>query len=304
MLTKRRDNFNFAACLKMALYDATLAPNSATSESGNMSDSLPVNLQLLCKHYASIADVCRRLDINRAQFNKYLNGQSVPSPYNFKRICDFFGVEEFEINLPTEKFSEIIAGTNSRKSSESKTVAQKIFDHLQKQSSDDIGEYVGYYHEYYHSMSSPGHYLCSLIHLREEAESYIYTRNERLQNFSIKSDDGDRYSYQGVAYSLKGRFFLVDYETLTSNEITQTIIVPSYKSRVTRLNGLKIGVSSGDQRTPACSRVVWDYLGKEINRIEAYKRVRLYRPDDEAIDADLRKRLAETVVVDGLFKLS
>jgi len=288
----------------MALLDARLAPISATLESGIMSDSLPVNLQLLCKHYTSIADVCRRLNMNRAQFNKYLNGKSTPSPYNLKRICDFFGVEESEINLPNEKFIDIIAGSKTKNSSKTKTAAQALFERLKKHSSDEIIDYVGYYHEYYHSMSAPGYILCSLVHLIELDGSYIYSRNERLQSFSSKGGEGDRYSYHGVAYCLKGRFFFVDHETLTSNEISQTILVPSYKSRINRLNGLKIGVSSGDQRTPACTRVVWDFLGKDINRIEAYRHVRLYHPDDPALDADLCERLSKTEIVNGLFKMT
>ncbi|HEY6610672.1 MAG TPA: helix-turn-helix transcriptional regulator, partial [Pseudomonas sp.] len=59
-----------------------------------MSEHLGHNLKLLCSHYRSIAEVCRKLGINRAQFNKYLGDQSRPTPYNLKRICDFFGVEE------------------------------------------------------------------------------------------------------------------------------------------------------------------------------------------------------------------
>ena len=53
-----------------------------------MSDTLGANLRLLCSHYRSIAEVCRKLAINRAQFNKYLAGQSRPTPYNLKRICE------------------------------------------------------------------------------------------------------------------------------------------------------------------------------------------------------------------------
>ena len=41
----------------------------------------------------------------------------------------------------------------------------------------------------------------------------------------------------------------IDYESLTLNEMSQTILIPSFKSRITRLNGLKMGVSSGDRRT-------------------------------------------------------
>ena len=73
-----------------------------------MSDSLGSNLKLLCSHYRSIAEVCRKLAINRAQFNRYLAGQSRPTPHNLKRICDFFGVEPFELAMPAEQFSRLI----------------------------------------------------------------------------------------------------------------------------------------------------------------------------------------------------
>jgi transcriptional regulator with XRE-family HTH domain len=64
---------------------------------------------LACSHYRSISEVCRQLSINRAQFNKYLSGQSRPTPYNLKRIGDFFGVEDYELNLPPEQFARLIA---------------------------------------------------------------------------------------------------------------------------------------------------------------------------------------------------
>ena len=73
-----------------------------------MAEHLGDNLKLLCSHYRSIAEVCRKLAINRAQFNKYLSGQSRPTAYNLKRICDFFGVEEYELGQPPEQFARLI----------------------------------------------------------------------------------------------------------------------------------------------------------------------------------------------------
>ncbi|MCY1530478.1 hypothetical protein D9M68_656670 [compost metagenome] len=85
--------------------------------------------------------------------------------------------------------------------------------------------------------------------------------------------------------------------------MSQTILIPSYKSRITRLNGLKTGVSSGDRRNPACTRVVWEYLGPEINRVAAYRQVKLYRPDDPRIDDDVRQRLDVAPLKNGLFEI-
>ena len=71
-----------------------------------MYEHLGDNLKLLCSHYRSIAEVCRKLGINRAQFNRYLGGQSRPTAHNLKRICDFFGVEAYELGLPGEQFAQ------------------------------------------------------------------------------------------------------------------------------------------------------------------------------------------------------
>ena len=78
-----------------------------------MSEHLGANLKLLCSHYRSISEVCRQLAINRAQFNKYLSGQSQPTPYNRKRIGDFFGVEDYELGLPPEQFARLIGARAS-----------------------------------------------------------------------------------------------------------------------------------------------------------------------------------------------
>lgn len=269
-----------------------------------MGEFLPGNLRLLCSHYRSIAEVCRKIRINRGQFNKYLNGNTLPTPFNLKRICDFFGVEEYEIYLPTEQFTTLIGVKAKRISTSDEMPApQRMLDHLRRHSSSQLKAYCGYYYEYYYAMTDPGCILCSLVHIREEGQHFVYERNERLQ---VAGAEGtfERYRYVGVAYFLQDRLFLIDYESMTSNEISQTILIPSYKSRITRLNGLKMGVSAADHRTPACSRVVWDYLGREINRVNAYRKVRLYDMDDPAVDDDLRGRLAQTQVIDGLFVIA
>ena len=57
-----------------------------------MATDFSANLNLLCSYQRSIAEVCRKLKLNRQQFNRYLNGQSRPSRHNMRRICDYFGV--------------------------------------------------------------------------------------------------------------------------------------------------------------------------------------------------------------------
>lgn len=270
-----------------------------------MREFFPSNLKQLCRHYRSIADVCRKLKFNRGQFNRYLSGHSFPTPFNLKRICDFFGVEEYEIAMPTEQFISLIGGQPRRllRASE-RSGPQRVLEHL-KQSSSPRGQMLmGYYHEYHYVISDPGHIVCSLVHIHEKDGDFVYERNERLQSRVPGTEDFECYRYMGVVYYLQDRVFLIDYETLTSNEISQTILIPSFKSRITRLNGLKMGVSACDHRIPVCSRVVWDFLGTDIDLHRAYRRVRLYRADTEEIDGDLKARLSQAGIVDGLFRIT
>lgn len=59
-------------------------------------DTFQTNLTYACSLYPSVAEVCRRLGINPQEFNEYLAGQVRPSRYNMRKICDFFGVNEWE----------------------------------------------------------------------------------------------------------------------------------------------------------------------------------------------------------------
>ena len=271
-----------------------------------MSEHLGANLKLACSHYRSISEVCRQLNVNRAQFNKYLSGKSQPTAYNLKRIGDFFGVEDYELVLPPEQFARLIG---ARAGSVSQPVRNDpLLDLLQplREHAGNLSRYCGYYFEYSNCMSVPGSILLSLVHLREEDGNFLFERQERQERSSstdVQAEDWVRCRYLGAAFQLQDRLFLLDYESLTVNEMSQTILIPSFKSRITRLNGLKTGVSSGDRRTPACTRVVWEYLGPEINRINAYRQVKLYRPDDPRIDDDVRERLSVGPISNGLFEI-
>ena len=270
-----------------------------------MSEYLGSNLKLLCSHYRSIAEVCRKLAINRAQFNKYLSGQSRPTAYNLKRICDFFGVEPYELGLPGEQFAALLG---VRHGQVGKAPRDPLLELLQPLSElgGDLSRYCGYYFEYAHCMSVPGRILLSLVQLREERGRFLFERQERQAPSRASDEQNDewvRCRYLGAAFYLQDRLFLMDYESLTGNEMSQTILIPSFKSRITRLNGLKTGVSSGDRRTPACTRVVWEYLGPQINRVNAYRQVMLYAPDDPRIDDDIRQRLAGAQIRHGLFEI-
>ena len=71
-----------------------------------------------------------------------------------------------------------------------------------------------------------GRFCCRWYKLREERGSFLFERQERQEPSradSGKAEDWVRCRYLGAAFFLQDRLFLVDYESLTGNEMTQTI---------------------------------------------------------------------------------
>jgi len=56
-------------------------------------DIFSQNLRILIESNGSVAKASRDLGINRAQLNRYLNGESHPRPDALQQICQFFGTD-------------------------------------------------------------------------------------------------------------------------------------------------------------------------------------------------------------------
>lgn len=262
-----------------------------------MMDDFPQNLRLLCGFYKSISDVCRRLGINRSQFNRYLNGRSQPSANMMLKLCDYFGVEEHEIHLPHSQFERLVKVRPRRTEDEKTSLMTESLEHLKALNDlPGLEKYLGYYFEYYQSMACPGRILRTLICLEQREGQVFYQRTERL-----KPTPGEKIChgvYRGIVHLLVDRIFLVDYETQTGNEMTQTILFPSFKNRLTRLNGLKIGVSGSGERMPCCARVVYEYLGTHVDKHKALSLCGLYEQNTEEIDAALKQAITNKIGAD------
>ena len=255
---------------------------------------LPENLRFLCGFYASISEVCRRVGINRSQFNKYLAGATRPSPYAMRRICNFFGVEEHEIYLPPKQFAERMDLRPQRSVPTSDIAHVKHLSTLQLISDPVMGDYEGAYFEYYLSMTYPGYIIRSFMQLKYTKDGTYYKRIERL-NPSHLSERRFRCVYRGIAYYLAGRIFMIDYESLSKTEISETILFPSYKSRITYLNGLKLGVSADNRHAPVATRVVLEYLGRSVNQKKALALSGLFPLSSDQISREIKQRIQNAI---------
>lgn len=253
-----------------------------------MQDDFVANLRLLCGYYPSIAEVCRRLHINRSQFNRYLSGRYRPRHVVMQRICALFGVEEHELYLPHSEFRTLVqAGRDARAAASG--VPPEWPSELLTRGQNDMGRYLGCYFEYYHSMSRPGHLIRTLVCLEAREHGVVYQRTERMRVRPGARTCHNR--YHGLAFRLADRLFLIDHETLNGNEVTQTILFPSFRSQVHRLTGLKLGVADNSERMPSCVRVVYERLDEKMSVRRALKTCGLLSPDDPELDSDLCDRL-------------
>jgi transcriptional regulator with XRE-family HTH domain len=252
------------------------------------------NIKLACSYYPSVSDVSRRVGINRQQFMRYLVGESFPSRHNLRKLCDFFGVDEFELLMPRDQFRNLLR--LKKETDEGLTKLPPLLPqllHLAQRQKSELSKNLGYFHAYYLSASRPGSVLKSLVHIYKWQDYTLYKRLERLK---VKGGNipAELYKYSGVVTIVGDRLHMLDQETLTGSELTHTILYPSYRNRVTLLMGLTIGVSGNDAHCPSASRISLEYVGSHVNLRKAISDCGLFSLDDVSIPHTISKYLTQS----------
>ncbi len=250
-----------------------------------MASDFSSNLALLCSYNASIAEVCRKLSINRQQFNKYLSGQSRPSRNNMRRICDFFGVSEAEMLLDHAQFEQLIG--LRRRPAQNTDLAEPL-KHLDRlyQKSQNLDKYLGWYFRYFFSFGNSGLVLRSLASITS-AEGKYYWKNIEIIRDPRSGRSHQVNKYEGSVFYLADRIYIVEYETLERNTITQATLYPSHRHRLDRLVGIQTGGPTRRGRKPCASRVVLDYLGRDIDLRQGLRMTGLFAPDSGEVHPDI-----------------
>src|SRR6056297_89037 len=251
------------------------------------------NLSLLCSYFASIAEVCRKLEFNRQQFNKYLAGTARPSRHNMRRICDFFGVTEAELLLEPSQFEEIIA--LKRKPVRQEELSKPL-RHLDKlyQRSQSLEKYLGYYFRYFYSFGNPGKVIRSLALIHKEDDKYYWKNIEVLRDPASGHTTGVN-KYEGVLFYLADRIYIMEYESIELNTITQATLYPSHRSRLDVLLGIQTGGPTRRGRKPGASKVALEYLGRAIDVRAALRRTGLFDPQDGLIRPEILKLIENRI---------
>jgi transcriptional regulator with XRE-family HTH domain len=259
-----------------------------------MSEPFAENLRLLCSHYASVAEVCRRIGINRQQFNKYLSGASAPSLHTLRRICDFFGVEEGEVFLPAHEFAGIVRVKAGAPSDALAATIEQVTARF-SDSQAKLRKYCGHYFAYMRTPAYPGMILRYFAVVFQRGERTYAKAIERLIDKRNPEFGGYISKYQSLVLHAEDRIYLMDHNPLSHQVFALTVIYPSHRTRVHLLSGLGISVSGGPGRQAFATRMVFEYLGESTKLRESIAACGLYPEDSDELDATIRARLRNEI---------
>ena len=249
-----------------------------------------VNLRLICDQYPSVAHVCRSLEMNRQQFNKYLSGKIYPSKHNLSRVCQFFKLSEEQLNLAPEVFTRVVAESIQQGVDPVSSEIDKVIDTLPS-SVEALSRYEGYYYSHFHALGFPGHMVRSLVHIFRYQDRFYSHNTEHLWDKEKNDSHRNRFKYKGVVLYLGDRIFISEVETLTKTAICQTILFPSYRNIVDTLSGITTGVGSINSHLPKSTRVEYQFLGKQVDLREALRGCGIFDLDSNQIDSAIRERI-------------
>ncbi|MCB8840395.1 helix-turn-helix transcriptional regulator [Aurantimonas sp. VKM B-3413] len=247
---------------------------------------IPTNLAYACSLYPSVAHVCRRIDVNRQQFNKYLAGQVRPSRHNMRKICDFFGVTESELLYEPPRFAELFSLRRGSTLEQTAGRPLRLVETLFRESGS-LQRYLGCYYRYFFAFSHPGKIIKSFATLSSENDNFFWKNLE-----IIDEGRGGRTisKYEGAAFLLGERLHIIEHETFMASSITQLLLYPSYQTRIDYLVGVQTGGPTKRGRKPAASLVLLEYLGAQVDYRRALRQVGMFDASD--VDPQIRAMIS------------
>lgn len=244
------------------------------------SSSFSANLRQACSTRKSVSDICRQLGINRQQFNRYVNGEAVPSPHNLVRIATFFGVRPADFALEPAQFEQRLM--NAAGGRFGTDVLHACFPgDLQA-----LRRHLGYYQTYHVSLSWPGMVVCSCARLDEHEGAVRVKSIERIQDRPHEIRQFSK--YLGLASFLRNRIFVVERSSGLEPMIAQTILTPFETHQRIYLKGMTMGVSWRRQNLPYASRVIWRHLGTDTDRRQLLSRCGVLSPNSRQLPPTVR----------------
>lgn len=160
--------------------------------------------------------------------------------------------------------------------------------------SGNLERYVGFYFRYYYAFGYRGKIIKSLCTIYEDDGKFFWKNIERIRQSKI--DKATRVNkYAGVIFLISDRIFIIEYETLQRKTISQITLYPNYRSRVDRLAGIQTGGPVRRGRKPGASKVLLEYLGRNIDTRKALLQTGLFEHNDPSLSENTLKLIRNKI---------
>lgn len=256
-----------------------------------MDESFSENLRFLCAEHGSISQICRDIGINRQQFNRYLNGSSMPSAHNLRRIARHFDLSEKQLfGDPAEL--ESLLHNETQRAGENPTDAFLAPYRGQQKS---LRRYLGFYHSHFCTPSWEGKIFVSLIRISEK-DGFITCRSYE-NAISVDKSIRQISRYDGLVSMRGTRIFVTEHERTREGCVTQTILYSAHRQKLKYLRGITMGVAWRPYAHPYAAQTIWKRLDERVTAREAIERCGIYSAQSLQLDPTIRNYLNSSMSV-------
>lgn len=256
--------------------------------------NLTRNLGEIVSRGDSVAEFCRRVSINRQQFNKYLAGTHMPSPRSMVKIAQVCGLDVQDFDLETEAFIQRLHDKNPlSKPAPADTHFQNL-ESFARSSGSGLKPFLGTYFRYHHSSIFPGNVIRAITVIYKAGDFVRYVTVEHMPAADDELAANCRFSYRGICYLMGNRVFMSDYERRQQNEMTSTILMPQFRTPIHYMFGLLTGIAATAYGQPFSARVAFERQSDNSSiRKSVIRQATMLSPDDRQIPKQVREYLGE-----------
>jgi transcriptional regulator with XRE-family HTH domain len=194
------------------------------------------NLKRLLRQEKSIAHVCRTLDINRQQFNRYLAGDALPGKRNIKKIAQYFHTSEASLISASQESGLPAEGLQS----------EPLFERLSTAFNEGPASLrAGLYFFYFPSAADRTKCLRGLMVLKRRQSVMQFDAALSLRPAHACWRAGSLLRYSGLVRERAGKTLFLGTDRNEPGDIFLVNIEPVYSSRGRLFIGLTTSVRAG-----------------------------------------------------------
>ncbi|WP_435609773.1 helix-turn-helix domain-containing protein [Pseudomonas knackmussii] len=252
-------------------------------------DFLPENLRTLCERAGTVSEMCRKIGINRQQFNKYLAGTHAPSKTNLRSIAGFFGLSQDVLFSNPNDFRSMIEGGHFHlfRSVIQSPKMLMFINEMMRSGDARHSDITGIYERYHYSSIYPGQILRSIFCIYEHDGMLMHYYLERFPSLDGTGKMDYHFKYHGLSFLISGRIFSIDFETIQKNEITFSNLAAVSRNSKKYIFGVTSGIAATMMRQPVAAKVAMCFVGKGLIRKANIRRATVLQPNDPSIPREV-----------------